>query len=89
MDFRGALMVALFAVSLSPLVAADQNADSLQSYFVGKEVAMKIDMPGSQKGVDSRFNKQTPMDWKEYWSRIKEFGVAIHKGDTAPIEPWL
>jgi hypothetical protein len=55
------------------------------SYFTGKEVVLKIDMPGSQKGVDLRFNKDIPMDWKEYSGRIKTYGAAIHKGDTARV----
>jgi hypothetical protein len=46
-------------------------------------VKVKIDMPGSQKGVDLRFDKPVPMDWKEYSSHIKAFGPAIHKGDVA------
>jgi hypothetical protein len=61
------------------------SSSGLETYFAGKEVIMKLDMPGSQKGVDLRFNKAVPMDWKEYSSRVKQFGVAIHKGDTARI----
>jgi hypothetical protein len=64
---------------------AQDNSGSIESYFAGKQVVLKIDMPGSQKGVDLRFNKSNPMDWKEYGSRIKQFGVAIHKGDTARV----
>jgi hypothetical protein len=48
-------------------------------------VVAKIDMPGTEKGVDLSFNKPSPMDWKEYSSRLTAFGVAIHKGDTARI----
>ena len=57
----------------------------MQSYFNGKQVVLKIDMPGSQNGVDLRFNKPAPMDWKEYSSRVKQFGAAIRKGDTARV----
>jgi len=68
------------------LLAPGQNRSSpLDSYFTGKEVTVKIDMPGSQKGIDLRFNKSSPMDWKEYSSRIKSFGISIHKGDVARI----
>jgi hypothetical protein len=58
---------------------------SIESYFAGKEVVLKIDMPGTQKGVDLRFNKPVPMDWKEYSSRVKQFGPAIRKGDTVRV----
>jgi hypothetical protein len=64
---------------------AQSGASTIEAYFTGKEVALKIDMPGTQKGVDLRFNKTTPMDWKEYSSRIKQAGTAIRKGDTARV----
>jgi hypothetical protein len=62
-----------------------QNPDSLSSYFTGKEVVLKIDMPGTQQGVDLRYNKDNPMNWKEYANRLKSNGAAIHKGDTARV----
>jgi hypothetical protein len=77
-------LIVLAAAILAPLVRA-QSDSALQSYFTGKEVLVKIDMPGTQKGIDLRYNKPTPMDWKEYASRLKEFGASIRKGDTARI----
>ena len=50
---------------------------------------LKIDMPGTQQGVDLRFNKDNPMNWKEYSNRLKSNGVAIHKGDTARITAFV
>jgi hypothetical protein len=52
---------------------------------VGKEVVLKLDMPGTQQGVDLRFNKDNPMNWKEYANRLKSNGAAIHKGDSARV----
>lgn len=79
------LCSALGFLAFGALPAYAQNDAALQSYFTGKQVVLKIDMPGSQKGVDLRFNKPSPMDWKEYGSRIKQFGVAIQKGDVARV----
>ena len=76
-------VIATLLLAATPAHA--QDAAALQSYFVGKEVVIKIDMPGSQKGVDLRFNKPSAMDWKEYGSRVKQFGVAIPKGETARV----
>jgi hypothetical protein len=42
-------------------------------------------MPGTQKGVDLKFNKPSPMDWKAYSSRLKQFDAAIHKSDTVRV----
>jgi hypothetical protein len=83
--FRSTFVVATFAVILASVPTDAQDAAAVQNYFIGKQVVLKIDMPGSQKGIDLRFNKGTPMDWKEYGSRIKQFGVAIRNGDVARI----
>ena len=72
------------ALCTSPL-SAQGNPSALANYFTGKEVVLKIDMPGTQQGVDLRFNKDNPMNWKEYSNRLKSNGVAIHKGDTARV----
>ncbi len=83
--FRFTLIVAALAFLLVSAPAKAQDAATVQNYFNGKQVVLKIDMPGSQKGVDLRFNKPTPMDWKEYGSRMKQFGAAIHQGDVARV----
>ena len=82
--FRLAQIIVLLAVALGNWPLSAQTPDPLQS-FVGKEVVVKIDMPGSQQGVDLRFNKDNPMNWKEYANRLKSNGVSIHKGDTARV----
>lgn len=65
--------------------AAQNGSDPIVSYFSGKQVVIKIDMPGTQKGIDLRYNNATPMNWKEYSSRLKQFGTAIRKGDVARV----
>jgi hypothetical protein len=75
------LAMALFTLSLS----AQKDLNSLEGYFTGKEVVLKIDMPGTQQGVDLRYNKDAPMNWKEYSNRLKSNGVAIPKGATARV----
>jgi hypothetical protein len=83
--FRSTFVVATFAFLLASAPANAQDAETIQNHFMGKQVVLKIDMPGSQKGVDLRFNQGRPMNWKEYGSRIKQFGVAIHQGDVARV----
>jgi hypothetical protein len=82
--FLSARSTVVFVIALWTLALSGQNSDPLQS-LVGKEVVVKIDMPGSQQGVDLRFNKDDPMNWKEYSNRLKSNGVAIRKGDTARV----
>lgn len=83
--YRLALRAALLAVAVIPLSLQAQTASDIVSYFSGRQVLVKIDMPGTQKGIDLRFNKPSPMDWKDYSSRLKQFGVAIHQGQVARI----
>ncbi len=66
-------------------VMAQSGAADLPGYFQGKQVQTKIDMPGTQQGVDLRFDRGTPMDWKQYSSRLKQFGVAIPKEARATV----
>ena len=73
----------LFAALL--LAASFCSAQESLQALTGNEVGVTIDMPGSQTGADLRFNKKPPMDWKDYGKRIKDFGIALHKGDTARI----
>lgn len=73
---------ALLAVA-SQTVA--QNPDMLSSYFEGKQVAVKMDMPGTQKGVDVYPGRPQPLDAKSYGDRLKEFGVSLQNGMTTTV----
>jgi hypothetical protein len=86
--FRLILVAGVLGFCVGP-VFGQADAASLESYFTGKQVAVKIDMPGSQKGVDLKYNKPSPMDWNDYSSRLKANGVAIHKGDLARITKFV
>ena len=65
--------------------AAAQNPDALAPYFEGKQVVVKIDMPGTQKGVDIYPNRQPSLDAKSYGDRLKQFGVSLQRGDTVMV----
>ena len=84
-----ALLLFLFVLSASCVLLAqsDLNApeSALRNAFIGKQVLLKIDMPGTQKGVDLHFDRESPMDWEEYGNRIKAFGPALRNGDRATI----
>ncbi len=78
------LVISLWAMYALPAVGQG-GAQAIENYFTGKEVTLKIDMPGTQKGVDLKFENNPPMNWKEYGSRIKQFGAAIRKGDKSRV----
>jgi hypothetical protein len=85
--FRSIAVVSVLAFSFVG-TGFGQEA-SLEGYFTGKQVVVKIDMPGSQKGIDLKYNKPTPMDWNDYSSRLKSDGIAIHKGDVARVTKFV
>ena len=81
----GAVLVVAVVLSLSGFAVQGSGQSALQDYFVGRQVTLQIDMPGTQKGVDLRMDQNDPMDWKQYSSRLKEFGPAIRSGDRSTI----
>lgn len=84
---RRAIATFLFSgmICLNALAAQGSGQSALQSYFVGRQITLQIDMPGTAKGVDLRMDRDDPMDWKQYSSRLKEFGPAIRSGDRSTI----
>ncbi len=65
--------------------AAGQSPEALSQFFEGKQVTVKLDMPGTQKGIDLYPNKPQPLDTKSYSDRLKRFGVSLRNGDTVMI----
>lgn len=78
----GLLLLAAW-FSITPLWA--QNEAALKQFFEGKQVVVKLDMPGSQQGVDIYPQRPVPLDTKAYGKRMKGFPVALHNGDTVMI----
>src|SRR5580698_6834535 len=62
-----------------------QTTTNLSQAFEGKQVTVKIDMPGSQQGIDIYPQKGNTLDAKSYGKRMKQFPVAIHSGDTVMV----
>jgi hypothetical protein len=62
-----------------------QNFSNLSQFFEGKQVIVKIDMPGSQQGIDIYPQKGNQMDAKSYGKRMKEFPVSIRNGDMVMV----
>ena len=62
-----------------------QSEQALKSFFEGKPVHLKIDMPATHDGVDIHVRSAPPMDFKSYSQRIKDHGVSLRQGDSATI----
>jgi hypothetical protein len=76
--------VALLIVVLAAPAAA-QDEDALRSYFQGRRVTVRIDMPGTQEGVDVWVDGRRPIDYARYRSRLRSYGTAIHAGESVPV----
>ncbi len=62
-----------------------QSEDALRRFFEGKNVLVKLDMPGSERGVDVHPGTGQPIDFPQHAKRLKEFGTAIRRGDEMLI----
>jgi hypothetical protein len=67
------------------LSANAQDEASLRRYFEGKQVRVKLDMPGTQQGIDIHWNQDPPIDFKAYSQRMKSFPRAISEGDIVRV----
>ncbi len=62
-----------------------QDATSLSSFFEGKQVVVKINMPGTQQGIDIFPQRDNSLDAKAYGKRMKGFPIALHNGDAVMV----
>ena len=65
--------------------AAAQNEDALKSYFEGRRVTLRMDMPGTSDGVDVRADARRAIDFAKYRDALKRYGTAIRSGDTIVV----
>jgi hypothetical protein len=75
-----ALWASLWA---APLPA--QNEAALKGHFEGRMVAVRMDMPATDDGVDVYPAAASPLDFPRYQSRIKQYGTAIREGERAMV----
>ena len=65
--------------------AAAQSESHLRSFFEGKTIAVKLEMPGAQEGVDLYPGAAQAIDFPKLASRLKRFGTAYRTGDLAMV----
>ena len=79
-----AVLALLASLALAaPAFAQDEAA--LKGFFEGKHVTLKIDMPGSQEGVDVHADASRALDSLAYGNRLKAYGPSIRSGDRAIV----
>jgi hypothetical protein len=85
MTMMSRLPLSLALTGLAALPAFAQNETALKNAFMGRQVAIRVDMPASHKGVDLRFDREVPFDLKENGDRIREHDAALQAGDVIQV----
>jgi len=80
---KNAVLPIILAMTVSFLRA--QDAGALSHFFEGKQVVVKIDLPGSQQGIDIYPQRPDSFDAKAYGRRMKSFPVSLRNGDTVVV----
>ncbi|MEO8138785.1 MAG: hypothetical protein ABI742_04010 [Gemmatimonadota bacterium] len=85
MRFRFCALLPFVVLSLAPLVLAAQDEGALRRHFEGRMVTVRLDMPGTEDGVDVNPGTSRPLDYPKYATRIKDYGVAIRNGTSVMV----
>jgi len=78
-------LIALLLGAATATPAFAQSEDHLRPFFEGKRVIVKLEMPGSDDGVDVYPGSAQGINFPQHAARLKKFGTAIRKGDEVLI----
>ncbi|MEO7997991.1 MAG: hypothetical protein ABI852_11135 [Gemmatimonadaceae bacterium] len=78
---------ALAVVVISTLSSAGnaQSESVLRQAFEGKTVTVKLDMPGTSKGVDVYPLETIPINFREVADRTKDYAIALKMGQQVMV----
>lgn len=76
---RTTVTLILAALGAVPLHA--QTEEALKTFFEGRSVVVRIDMPANTSGVDVYPEHEQPLDFGKHASRLRQYGVAVREGD--------
>lgn len=67
-------------VVLAAVPSFAQSEGYLKSFFEGRKVTVRIDMPANESGIDVRPGMEPVLDYSVYGNRIRSYGVAVPEG---------
>jgi len=80
-----AVFAAAFVMSFAAAPAGAQSEAACKSYFEGRRVTVRIDMPGTSDGVDVHPDGARAVDLNRYKENLKRYGTAIRAGDVVVV----
>src|SRR5256886_8410036 len=83
---RATLTLLIAAATAAPSLALAQSEDQLRTFFEGKAIRVKIEMPGTEDGVDVYPGTAHPIDFPKHATRLKRSGTALRRGHQ-PLGP--
>jgi hypothetical protein len=84
--FRAIITTLVFALVVAAAApAAAQDEATLRSFFEGRRVTVRIDMPATSDGVDVWADSSRSIDYERYGERLKDYGVAIRAGESSTV----
>jgi len=75
-----------FILGLSVASASAQSERTLNRYFEGKQVTLRIAVPRTRRGVDVYPERTQPLDIADYSKRLSESGALYNRGEKASIK---
>src|SRR6185295_16422606 len=85
---RGQLMrpgLAILGILLRAGSVAAQTEDQLKRAFEGRTVLVKLDMPGSDDGIDVYPGLSQSVDYPALAGRLKRYGTAVRRGQEIMV----
>jgi hypothetical protein len=78
-------VLSLVVVIIAAISTSAQSEQNLKQYFEGKTVSLKIDMPATRDAVNVYPERENPLEYSEYASRLKRYGTSVHRGDETTV----
>src|SRR2546425_3004746 len=82
---RATIILLLLAAAATPTAALAHPEDQLRTFFEGKTVRVKIEMPEPEDGVDVYPGTAHPIDFPKHATRLKRSGTALRRGDEVLV----
>lgn len=74
----------LAALTLAASALA-QDELALRKFFEGKNVTVKLDMPGDNSGIDIHPGAELPVEFPIVAKRLRRYGVSLRNGDSVTV----